>query len=68
MRGIADWWIRRDVPSTADALTRLERHGIVRSHQVQDSSCVYAFTKNPLLRQTLRHYVQTSLRIATEPA
>lgn len=56
-RGIADWWIKRDVAQTAEALTRLREHGIVHSHLVQDVTSVYTFTKNPLLRETLRQYV-----------
>ena len=56
-RGIAEWWIKRDVSRTAEALSRLEEHGIVGSHQVQDTTSVYAFTKNQILRDTLRHYV-----------
>jgi hypothetical protein len=57
-RGIADWWIKRDVAQTAEALTRLREHGIVRSHLVQDATSVYTFTKSPLLRETLRQYVR----------
>ena len=56
-RGIAEWWIRRDIAKTAQALTKLQSHGVVRSHLVQDATSVYAFTKNPLLRETLRQYV-----------
>jgi hypothetical protein len=58
-RGIADWWIGRDLQSTVDALAQLERHGVVRSCLVQDASAVYVFTKNPLLREALRQYVET---------
>jgi hypothetical protein len=67
-RGIADWWIRRDLPSTATALVQLERHGIVRSYVVQDATSVYGYTKNPLLRQTLQNYVEAAARTAAEPA
>lgn len=56
-RGIAEWWIKRDVSRTAEALSRLQEHGVVRCHVVQDATSVYAFTKNPILRDTLRHYV-----------
>jgi hypothetical protein len=56
-RGIAEWWINRDVSRTAEALTRLHELGVVRSHLVQDATSVYGFTKNPLLRETLRHCV-----------
>lgn len=66
-RGIADWWIKRDVAQTAEALARLREHGIVRSHLVQDATSVYTFTKNTLLRETLRQYVRgLSLTSAAE--
>jgi hypothetical protein len=55
--GIAEWWINRDVAQTARALTKLRESGVVRSHLVQDATSVYAFTKNNLLRKTLRQYV-----------
>jgi hypothetical protein len=50
IRGIADWWIKRDVPSTQEALLRLQECGIVESFTVQDSAFVYAYTRNPILR------------------
>jgi hypothetical protein len=56
-RGIAEWWINRDVPPTAEALTRLQELGVVRSHLVQDATAVYGFTKNRLLRETLQQCV-----------
>jgi len=56
-RGIAEWWIKRDVAKTAQALTKLQEQGVVRSYLVQDATSVYAFTKNLLLRETLRQYV-----------
>jgi hypothetical protein len=57
-RGIAEWWIGRDVAQTADALSRLQAYGVVRSYPVQDATSVFAFTKNPILRDTLRQYVR----------
>lgn len=57
-RGIAEWWINRDLPSTQEALVKLLECGVIRSHPVQDSTFVYAYTKNPILRQTLARYVQ----------
>jgi len=57
-RGIAEWWIGRDVSQTAEALTRLQTHAVVRSYFVQEAASVYAFTKNPILRDTLRQYVR----------
>ena len=55
--GIAEWWIKRDIPRTADALTKLREHGVVRSHLVQDLTAVYTFTKDLRLRETLRQCV-----------
>ena len=55
--GIAEWWIKRDVGRTAQALTKLREHGVVRSHVVQDATSVYTLTKSRLLRETLRQYV-----------
>ena len=56
-RGIAEWWIGRDVSQTGDALRRLQAHGVVRSFPIQDATSVFAFTKNALLRESLRQYV-----------
>ena len=56
-RGIAEWWINRDVSQTAEALTRLQALGVVRSYLVQDTTSVYGFTKNPHLRDTLQQCV-----------
>ena len=58
-RGIAEWWIRRDVSETAEALARLQAHAVVRSYFVQEAASVYAFTKNPILRDTLRQYMRS---------
>ena len=55
--GIAEWWIKRDVPRTADALTKLREQGVVRSHLVQDMTSVYTFTKDVRLREALRQCV-----------
>lgn len=69
VRGIAEWWIHRDLPKTAEALTRLEQHGVVKSCLVQDAIAVYGYTKNPLLREGLRQYVESATHAAaTEPA
>ena len=57
-RGIAEWWISRDVGPTAEALRRLQAYGVVRSHFVQEAASVYAFAKNPILRETLTQYVR----------
>jgi hypothetical protein len=51
VRGIAEWWIRRDVPTTLEALLRLQESGIVESYVIQDDGAfVYAYTKNQILR------------------
>jgi len=51
-RGIAEWWIKREVRPTEDALQKLLRHGVVRSFVV-GATRVYAYTKDPLLRGKL---------------
>ena len=56
--GIAEWWIKRDVPRTANALIKLREHGVVRSHVVQDTSSVYTLTKSRFIRETLRQYIE----------
>ena len=55
--GIAEWWIKRNVPQTANALTKLREYGVVRSHVVQDTSSVYTLTKSRFVRGTLREYI-----------
>jgi len=57
-RGIADWWIRRDIVATQEALGKLLECGIVRSHPVQDNTFVYGYTRNSILRHVLARYVQ----------
>ena len=57
-RGIAEWWIRRDVVATQDALLKLQACGVVQSHVVQDNIFVYAYTKRAVLRQSLARYFQ----------
>ncbi len=52
-RGIAEWWILRDVGATAQALAKLLEFGVVDSYPVQDATSVYAYTKNRLLRHSL---------------
>src|SRR5262249_31345306 len=67
-RGIAEWWIHGAVAATADALSRLEALGVVCTDAVHESTSGYAFTKNPLLRESLRHYVNAAGRLAeTQP-
>ena len=39
-RGIAEWWINRDVPSTQQALQRLQECGVVQSYVVQGDTFV----------------------------
>jgi hypothetical protein len=63
-RGIAEWWVNSAVSGTADALLRLEALGVVCAYPVHDATTVYAYTKNPLLRQSLRHYVDEAFRMA----
>ena len=57
-RGIAEWWIRRDLASTHEALLKLQEYGVVQSYAVQDNMFVYVYAKNPILRQSLARYLQ----------
>jgi hypothetical protein len=57
-RGIAEWWIKRDVSSTREALSKLQACGVVQSYAVQDDTFVYAYTKKAVLRQSLARYLQ----------
>ena len=68
-RGIADWWINRDVPSTRLALLKLQECGVVQSYIVQGETFVYAYTKRAVVRQSLARYLQESVAplAATEP-
>jgi hypothetical protein len=65
-RGIAEWWINRDVPSTRQALLRLQECGVVQSYIVQGETFVYAYTKRAVVRQTLARYLQD--RVASPAA
>ena len=56
-RGIAQWWIRRDVAATQEALMKLQEWGVVQTHVVQDHTFVYAYTKRAVLRQSLVRYL-----------
>jgi hypothetical protein len=55
-RGIAQWWIRRDVAATQEALMKLQDWGVVQMHAVQDHTFVYAYTKRSVVRQSLARY------------
>jgi hypothetical protein len=60
-RGIAEWWINRDVPSTQQALLRLQACGVVQSYIVQGDTFVYAYTKRAVLRQSLARYLNDTV-------
>ena len=57
-RGIAEWWIGRDVGSTTVALSKLHECGVVQSYAVQDNTFVYAYTKSAVVRQSVERYLQ----------
>ena len=57
-RGIAEWWINRNLASTQEALLKLQEVGVVQSFAVQDSTFVYAYTKNPILRQSIARHLR----------
>ena len=60
-RGIAQWWIRRDVAATQEALTKLQDWGVVQTHVVQDHTFVYGYTKRSVVRQSLARYIGGAL-------
>jgi hypothetical protein len=60
-RGIAEWWINRDVPSTRLALLKLQEYGVVESYIVQGQTFVYAYTKRAVVRQSLARYLQETV-------
>jgi hypothetical protein len=60
-RGIAQWWIRRDVVATKEALMKLQDLGVVQTHVVQDRTFVYAYTKRSVVRQSLARYLDGTL-------
>lgn len=60
-RGIAQWWIRRDVVATQEALMKLQDLGVVQTHVVQDRTFVYAYTKRSVVRQSLARYLDGAL-------
>ena len=57
-RGIAEWSINRDVPSTRRALLKLQACGVVQSFIVQGETFVYAYTKKAVVRQSLARYLR----------
>jgi len=60
-RGIAEWWINRDVPATQRALRKLQECGIVQSFIVQGETSVYAYTKKAVVRQSLARYLRETI-------
>jgi len=64
-RGIAQWWIRRDVVATQEALMKLQDLGVVQTHVVQDRTFVYAYTKRSVVRQSLARYLDGALAPAS---
>jgi hypothetical protein len=64
-RGIADWWINRDVSVTERALVKLLDAGIMRLYLAHGPACVYAYTTDAGLRTAVSRVVQpASLPIA----
>jgi len=60
-RGIAEWWINRDVPSTQRALLKLQECGVVQSFVVQGETNVYVYTKKAVVRQSLARYLRETI-------
>ncbi|PYM92505.1 MAG: hypothetical protein DME04_14965 [Candidatus Rokuibacteriota bacterium] len=62
-RGIAEWWIGRNLASTQEALLKLQACGVVQAFAVQDHTFVYAYTKNPNLRQSIARQLRGVLAL-----
>jgi hypothetical protein len=67
-RGIAQWWIRRDVVATQEALMKLQDLGVVQTHVVQDSTSIRSAccfirgrAKRSVVRQSLARYLDGAL-------
>ena len=60
-RGIAEWWINRDVLSTRQALLKLQACGVVQSYIVQGDTFVYAYTRRAVMRQSLARCLQATV-------
>ncbi len=52
-RGIADWWIGRDIEPTLAALAKLLVHHLVTAHVAGGTTLVYRLTKDPRERQVV---------------
>ncbi len=52
-RGIAEWWIGRDIVVTEAALEKLLAQRLVTAHLAGGAASVYRFTRNPRDRQII---------------
>jgi hypothetical protein len=66
-RGIADWWINRDVSATERALVKLLDVGVMRLYLAHGPACVYAYTTDPGLRTAVSRAVQPTSAPITTP-
>jgi hypothetical protein len=57
-RGIADWWVNRDVSATERALVKLLDLGVMRLYLAHGTACVYAYTTDAGLRTAVSRVVQ----------
>lgn len=54
--GIAQWWIRRELPATQAALAKLLDLGVIQCRS-NGPTGIYSYTRDPHLQQWLVHYV-----------
>jgi hypothetical protein len=57
-RGIADWWVNRDISATERALVKLLDLGVMRLYLAHGPACVYAYTTDAGLRTVVSRVVQ----------
>jgi hypothetical protein len=53
VRGVAQWWVRRAMPTTEAALRRLADCGVVSAYTMAGTATIYAYTKDPALREVV---------------
>ncbi len=54
-KGIADWWLEKDLEATQEALNQLVSCGVVILRTYSGIN-LYSFTNNPRLRAKLKEY------------
>ena len=58
-RGIAEWWIDRDLGRTERALEKLADHGVLRVY-LNGPTRVYGLSRNPFVRRAVAAHVKSA--------